>query len=104
MTDKITNEDLAPILAQEDPRFRAFVERFDSKCWARYDLSALRISWHFARQEAERQAIERCATLCDEEAAYARLHGGAQNGALMAQMLADDIRALGGDDDPYREV
>lgn len=70
MTDKITNEDLAPILVKDDPEFRALVER---------------------------QMIERCATLCDKKAAHAKLHGGAQNGALMAQMLADDIRALGDD-------
>lgn len=49
MTD-ITNEDLAPLLAQEDPEFRAFVEQFDPKCWARYDLSAMRIGYHYGRE------------------------------------------------------
>lgn len=86
MTDKITNEDLAQILAQEDPRFRAFVERFDPKCWARYDLSALRIGWHFARQEAEQQMIERCEELVE---------GYAKNNTD----LREAIRALGAAND-----
>lgn len=63
-----------------------------------YSNPTTRSAWK-AWQEAERQMKERCATLCDKKAAYARLHGGAQNGALMAEMLADDIRAMGDEDE-----
>lgn len=65
--------------------------------WIREGEPPYKVDLWVAWLESGRQMIERCATLCDEKAAYARLHGGAQNGALMAQMLADDIRAMGDD-------
>lgn len=84
-------------------RFEACMRSCGEPTWRRVDTDeytnrAVRSAWR-AWQEANRQAIERCAKVCDEKAAYARLHGGAQNGALMAEMLADDIRAMGDEDD-----
>lgn len=48
--NKITNADLTPILSADDPEFRVLVERFDPKCWAKYDLSAMRVGYHYGRE------------------------------------------------------
>lgn len=48
--NKITNADLTPILSADDPEFRALVERFDPKCWAKYDLSAMYVGYHYGRE------------------------------------------------------
>ncbi|HRP76899.1 MAG TPA: hypothetical protein PKZ27_14955 [Rhodocyclaceae bacterium] len=88
----ITQEQINEILIRGDHAFRAFVERFDSKCWARYDLSALHLGWHFgkgaetraawrARQEATKIEREACADLCE------------QAGAAMAWGVSALIRA-----------
>lgn len=71
-------------------RFEAFAAA-DTSGLTDADLTVARHFW----REAERQMIERCAEVCDEKAAHAILCGGAQNCANTAQMLADDIRALG---------
>lgn len=41
-------------LLQPDPAFTAFVESMPATYWARYDISAVRLGWHF-RGEANAQ-------------------------------------------------
>lgn len=49
---------LDAVLKTEDPKFRAWVETLPATYWARYDLSACRIGWHFGR-DALAKEIER---------------------------------------------
>lgn len=41
--------ELDAALQSEDPEFQAFVESMPDNYWARYDLSAVRVGWHFGR-------------------------------------------------------
>lgn len=70
---KIDNAALAKIVGQPSESFTAFVDTIDPSCWARYDLSAVRVGWHFGRQaQAQEMAAMPAArfSLPPDELAY----------------------------------
>lgn len=74
----ITNEELTPILAQEDPEFQALTKRFDPKCWARYDLSAARVGYHYGRKPLLAQIAELKQQIEDGRQRLENLRGAAR--------------------------
>lgn len=49
------NPELDAVLLKPDPAFDAFVASLPDNYWARYDLSAVRLGWHFGRTAAGRE-------------------------------------------------
>ena len=52
-------------LGTDDPLFDAFQDAMPDKYWARYDLSAVRLGYEFARLEIERLTADRDALRAD---------------------------------------
>lgn len=49
---------LDAILGQPDPEFTAMRDSLPPNYWARYDLSAVRLGWHFGRADLKAQVSE----------------------------------------------
>lgn len=49
------NPELDAVLLKPDPAFDALVASLPANYWARYDLSAVRLGWHFGRTAAGRE-------------------------------------------------
>lgn len=95
----MTQEELDQILLERDPEFDAFVASMPDKYWAKYDLSACRIGWHFGEGSdgVELDAAKSAAaiawgwlwhvTTADDRVKTAR--------HLLGQMLDKDLKRYG---------
>lgn len=75
------------VLAASDPEFRAWVASMPEQHWAKYDLSALRIGWHYGRKPlmAENERLT---------AAFQRAHDQAYENGTRAHDAESRLRAL----------
>ena len=92
MTNNITPEQINEILLEEAPEFRAFVERFDPKSWVRYDLSALRLGWHFGRLDRDARPVPSVPELLVPDGKYGKQHHYAEgwNDCIDAMLATEE--------------
>lgn len=98
------NPELDAVLLKPDPTFDAFVASLPANYWARYDLSAVRLGWHYGRAVATvhiNELDDALQAAADERDAAGR---EGQLGALIHYPEHWDIAAYPTLDDALQEI